>query len=199
MEFQSFGKIMRLSKPVVITEKLDGTNAQIYICGAEETGWEGTDQPFQDKYALGFKDGWAIYAGSRNRWITLENDNFGFALWVKQNQDELLKLGPGRHFGEWWGVGIQRGYGLHERRFSLFNVGKWTEGNKPKCCHIVPILTTIEDFTEGSVIATILNQLKDNGSYAAPGYMNPEGIIIYHTAAQVYFKKTFERDRGKYE
>ena len=55
MEFQSFGKIMRLSKPVVITEKLDGTNAQIYICGAEETGWEGTDQPFQDKYALGLK------------------------------------------------------------------------------------------------------------------------------------------------
>lgn len=36
-----------------------------------------------------------------------------------------------------------------------------------------------------------------NGSYASLGYMKPEGIVIYHTAANVMFKKTFENDEGK--
>ena len=34
-------------------------------------------------------------------------------------------LVPGRHFGEWWGSGIQRGYGLDEKTFSLFNAYRW--------------------------------------------------------------------------
>ena len=32
------------------------------------------------------------------------------------------------------------------------------------------------------------------GSVASPGCMRPEGIIIWHTAAQTYFKKTFDKD-----
>ena len=87
-------------------------------------------------------------------------DNHGFARWVSENAEELLKLGEGRHYGEWHGKGIQRGYGLEEKRFSLFNVTRWCLWNEesklisinpktkeekyqerlPKCCYLVPIL-----------------------------------------------------------
>src|SRR5512133_2019075 len=106
-EFQSFGKISRLSRDMVITEKIDGTNGCIYI---------GEDGEF--------------LVGSRTRWITPECDNHGFARWAYDHKDELvLGLGPGRHYGEWWGSGIQRGYDLPkgEKRFSLFNVHRWGE------------------------------------------------------------------------
>ena len=36
--------------------------------------------------------------------------------------------------------------------------------------------------------------LKLNGSYASPGFMSPEGIVIYHTQANFLFKKTFTKD-----
>jgi len=98
-EFKEFPKMARMSRDVIISEKIDGTNAQILIT------------PDGD-----------LFTGSRTRWITPADDNHGFARWAEGNRDELLKLGPGRHFGEWWGQGIQRGYGLKEKRLSLFNV-----------------------------------------------------------------------------
>jgi hypothetical protein len=95
-EFREFPKMARLSREIIITEKIDGTNAQIFI---------GEDGEF--------------LCGSRTRWITPENDNYGFAKWAYERKDDLIRdLGPGRHFGEWWGQGIQRGYGLKEKRFS---------------------------------------------------------------------------------
>ena len=103
-DFVAFPKIPRLSRRCVITEKIDGTNACIFI---------GEDGEF--------------LVGSRTRWITPENDNHGFARWAYEHKDELLGLGPGRHFGEWWGQGIQRGYGLKEKRFSLFNTSRWMD------------------------------------------------------------------------
>ena len=70
----------------------------------------------------------------------LGRDNYGFAAWATAHKDELIAgLGAGRHFGEWWGQGIQRKYGLAEKRWSLFNVSKWTEA-RPACCHVVPTL-----------------------------------------------------------
>jgi hypothetical protein len=115
-EFVPFPKMARLSREIIITEKLDGTNAQVFI------GEDGL-----------------IRAGSRTRWITPEDDNYGFARWVHNHADELRGLGPGRHFGEWWGQGIQRNYSLTEKRFSLFNVSRWGE-ERPACCHVVPVL-----------------------------------------------------------
>jgi hypothetical protein len=103
-EFQEFPKMPRRSRDVVITEKIDGTNACVFI---------GEDGEF--------------LAGSRTRWITPEDDNFGFSRWAHENKDDLLTLGPGRHFGEWWGSGIQRKYGLTEKRFSLFNTSRWVD------------------------------------------------------------------------
>lgn len=170
--FESFPKMARLSRECIITEKIDGTNAQIFITPDGE-----------------------FLVGSRNRWITPQADNYGFAGWAHVYKDELLKLGPGRHFGEWWGAGIQRNYGLKEKRFSLFNVERWGENGKetpPACCSVVPVLFRGE--FESICIQLALGNLVAHGSSAAPGFMNPEGIVIWHTAARIGFKKTIEND-----
>lgn len=188
--FAEFPKMARLSREVIITEKIDGTNAQILITPEGE-----------------------IKAGSRNRWITPQSDNFGFATWVEAHKEELLHLGPGRHFGEWWGSGIQRGYGLTkgEKRLSLFNVARWClHGEQPQviptsnplvekfqdvlppCVGLVPILYR-GIFSTGIADAVICD-LSETGSVAAPGFMNPEGIVVFHVAGNVGFKKTLEND-----
>ena len=175
-DFVGFSKIARLSREMVITEKIDGTNGCIFI---------GEDGEF--------------LVGSRSRWITPETDNHGFARWAYDHKGELMMLGPGRHFGEWWGSGIQRGYGLPkgEKRFSLFNVKRWGE-SRPECCHVVPVLYT-GNFDTSRVVET-MNLLTYSGSAAAPGFMKPEGVVIYHTTGNVLFKKTFEKDeKGKGE
>lgn len=168
VQFVEFPKMARLSREIVVTEKIDGTNAQIHITDAGE-----------------------MLVGSRTRWITPEADNFGFAAWAYQHRDELLQLGPGSHFGEWWGAGIQRRYGLSERRFSLFNVDRW-EQSRPSCCHVVPVLYRgVFDTFE---IETALERLKFTGSIAAPGFMKPEGVVVFHLAGRVGFKKTLDND-----
>jgi hypothetical protein len=170
MDFVEFPKMARLSREVIITEKIDGTNAQICITPEGE-----------------------FLVGSRTRWITPRDDNYGFAAWAYANKDELMKLGEGHHFGEWWGAGIQRKYGMAEKRFSLFNVSRWEDDAiRPACCHVVPQLTRGEFDTTTAKI--IIQMLREEGSKAAPGFMNPEGIVIYHTAAGVGFKKTLEKD-----
>ena len=170
-DFQAFPKMARFSREVIITEKLDGTNAQIFIDEFGET----------------------MRVGSRNRWISPEADNYGFARWAYENREELMKLGPGRHFGEWWGRGIQRGYGLNERRFSLFNVSRWSDDAvRPACCHVVPVL--YHGMLNDLVVHDALAHLEVGGSLAAPGFMNPEGVIIFHTAGNVGFKKTLKDD-----
>lgn len=190
-QFEEFPKIARLSRGCVITEKIDGTNAQVYI-----------------------DDAGGLFAGSRNRWITPQADNFGFAAWVEAHAEELRQLGSGRHFGEWWGSGIQRGYGLQkgEKRFSLFNVARWhvvggtpfeskpgdprlpskfsTEA--PACCSVVPVLYS-GPFDTDAINGT-LRALEASGSAAAPGFMRPEGVVVWHEAARVLFKKTLEKD-----
>jgi hypothetical protein len=39
-----------------------------------------------------------------------------------------------------------------------------------------------------------LEFLSSWGSLANTGYMNPEGIVVYHTAGNVMFKKTIKDD-----
>ncbi len=169
--FTPFPKIPRLKRTIVITEKIDGTNASILVP----------------------KDGGPLLAGSRNRWITPEADNAGFAKWVSANQEALREgLGFGHHYGEWWGAGIQRRYGLQEKRFSLFKVGRWKEA--PALCHIVPTLY-VGPWTEEAIEAA-LSRLRTEGSVAAPGFMDPEGIVIYHSASQGLYKVTVKNDES---
>lgn len=176
LKFEGFKKIPRWFREVVISEKIDGTNAQIMI---DEDG--------------------TVQAASKNRIITPADDNAGFARWVSENLEELRKLGPGRHYGEWWGKGIGRNYSQPVKRFSLFNSHRWGEMNRasklghdvvgwPKCCDVVPVLYRgiLESFT----VNAVLSNLKRDGSVAAPGFMRPEGLIIWHDAAKQYFKVT---------
>jgi len=178
--FQPFPKMARLSRGCVVTEKIDGTNAQVIVC----------------------EDG-RVLAASRTRMITPEDDNYGFARWVAEHEAELRDgLGVGRHYGEWWGCGIQRRYGLQEKRFSLFNTGRWIDAHDPQyqcgvtiapdCCHVVPVLW--QGIFDMSEIFAALADLAACGSHAAPGFMRPEGIVIYHAASRMYFKKTLEKD-----
>jgi len=191
--FETFPKMARLSRECVITEKIDGTNAQIFITEVLDEVANPNDIPL---VRVGSNGPW-IAAGSRTRWITPDNDNYGFAKWVQSNAEELVKLGQGRHFGEWWGGGIQRRYGLTEKHFSLFNVDRWGPDGKekpPECCLVVPTLYR-GLFTTGNVAWT-LQELAEKGSVASPGFMQPEGIVIWHTAARVMFKKTIVGDEG---
>ena len=189
-DFKEFPKIARLSRECTITEKIDGTNASITIT----------------------EDG-QFLTGRRTGYCTIQNDNYGFAAWANERKDELMKLGVGTHFGEWWGGGIQRGYGLPkgEKRFSLFNVIRWcTAGETPKriptgdpriekyqdvlpaCCGLVPVLYRGVFTTDACDSA--LWDLRDLGSVASPGFMDPEGIVVFHIAGSVGFKKTIHND-----
>ena len=175
LTFEKFPSIKRLKRNCVITEKIDGTNAQIVF---DEQG--------------------KILCGSRKRVITPEDDNYGFAKWAYDNKDELFTiLGEGRHYGEWWGSGIQRRYGLTgtDKRFSLFNSGRWHSKDLETVpqLYVVPILYAGEFTT--NVADTTMYQLKETGSIAADGYMNPEGVIVYHSQINQMFKITFEYDK----
>ncbi len=201
VEHQKFPKIPRLNRPIIITEKIDGTNAQVIVP-------EDPDAP--------------LWAGSRNRLLTPAADNYGFAVWVAEHEDELRQLGPGRHFGEWWGRGIQRNYDMVDRHFSLFNATRWfdprledrfpeefrTEFHErvevPSCCSVIPVLY-YGDYDPDS-IRYCLRMLDRHGSRAANRLLrhNPktetiqtaEGVVIFHIAANQLFKITIENDES---
>lgn len=170
-EFEEFQKIARLSRACVVTEKIDGTNAQ--ICITEDGGF---------------------FTGSRTRWITPDEDNYGFSRWAHEHREELMKLGLGRHYGEWWGLGIQRRYNLPEKRFSLFNVGRWRAPDAvlPSCVSLVPVL--YEGNWSDAAIMAALEDLRVHGSRASPGFMQPEGVVVFHAASRSLFKKTLLKD-----
>jgi hypothetical protein len=172
-EFKEFPKIARISRDCIITEKIDGTNAQVVI-----------------------QDGQVTAVGSRKRYLvqgSKQTDNFGFAAWVEQHKVELSSLGDGTHYGEWWGLGIQRGYNLFERRFSLFRTPKDLVA-LPSCVSVVPKL--YEGPFSTAMIDCIMQELENSGSKAAPGFMKPEGVVIFHKGSGTLFKKTFENDEA---
>lgn len=212
MIFKEFQKIARLNRDCFITEKIDGTNAQIAILRKEEI-YENfpdftataTREKFIEDFCLGIHpenphvedcDKLFMFAGSRTKWITpgKQTDNYGFAQWVKDNNQELFKLGEGKHFGEYWGQGIQRRYGLEEKRFSLFNAVRWSidPSLKPNCVHLVPVLY-IGKF-DNEKINEVLKKLETEGSVASPGFMNPEGIVVFHVASRNLYKVTIKDD-----
>lgn len=173
MKFKAFEKIPREDPfTVTITEKINGTNACIVI-----------------------EDNDIVTIQSRKRFITPENDNFGFASWVEGNKDELLKLGDGHHYGEWAGPGIQKNHhNLDKKTFFLFNTFKWNSENpnKPDCVSIVPVLYIGE--LNPATIEIHLQVLKDN----APEGVTPEGIVVYYHAFRKYTKHTIISPNGKW-
>lgn len=194
IEFVEFPKMARLARECIVTEKIDGTNACLFIGESGE-----------------------FLIGSRSQWITPERDNHGFARWAMEHREELVAgLGVGRHFGEWWGSGIQRGYGLAkgEKRLSLFNVTRWCRHDEepaqipggdpssppkfqqrlPACVGLVPVLA--RGMFSTLLVEDCMNVLRKCGSQAAPGFMRPEGVVVFHVAGSVGFKRTLEKDES---
>lgn len=179
INFEAYKKIPRLFRDCLVTEKIDGTNAQILV----------PEDPAEP-----------LMFGSRNRWVTPGKDNFGFAQWGWEHMKALRLLGPGRHYGEWWGHGIQRGYGLTERRFSLFTTRRWRENRDlpaglPDNVAMVPAL--YEGPFDEYCIRNCLGLLERQGSHAAHGFMKPEGVVIWHEGARQLFKVTLGDDGHK--
>lgn len=169
LEYPKFQKIKRLNRGCVITEKIDGTNALVFV------GEDGT-----------------VRAGQRTKWVPWPDgpDNHGFAQWVKAHEDELRKLGPGHHYGEWYGQGIQRTYGLTEKRFALF---RWPKSDfLPECCEMVPAL--YKGPFQMEAVKYCIAQLIVGGSKAVPGFMKPEGVVVWHEAIGFLAKVTCEND-----
>lgn len=173
-EFVAFPKITRHDHPVMITEKIDGTNG-----------------------CIAFDENGIIHVQSRNKIITpgKQTDNAGLARWAYDHSDELFDLlGPGYHYGEWWGQGIQRGYGRGCKCFSLFNAGRWADvdmviGDVP-VTH-VPVLAEGRAWSD-DLQMDVDDMLEDYGSFAAPGWSKPEGYMIWFRNG-MYLKRILDK------
>lgn len=206
--FEAWPKTPRYYRDIIVTEKIDGTNGAVCIERFPYGEFSGTSTPPEATLVVGKeldmlgspKDEYLVVAQSRKRIATPTNDNAGFAAWVWKNAATLVDdLGTGRHFGEWWGQGIQRNYGQRQKWFSLFNTSKW-DGvyfNTPDL-GVVPIL--YQGPHSQQAIEDCLTDLANDGSYC--GYSDlttewkgkAEGVCIYHTASNQVFKVTLEND-----
>ena len=168
-KFESFPDIKKLGTAVLfITQKIHGANAQVFIFQQED----GT---------LG------LACGSRSQWVSPGKDNFGFAQMVYANKQEFIdKLGPGRHYGEWAGSGINSGEGLKNKTFVLFDHWKYPpERPLPPNTVVVPVLYSGP--FDMSKVQECMDDLKANGSKLVPGFMRPEGVVaVSYTHLDVY-------------
>lgn len=189
-EFVSYPKIENINKlHMTITQKIHGTNAQVLI--------EKND----DETAILTTQSHSVKAGSRTRWLTPDDDNYGFARWVWANRDQLiLKLGVGRHYGEWCGKGINAGEGLSGKMLVLFDWWRYKDFEYypflMQDVRVVPILYQGK-FSHEAINAT-MEQLKIGGSRLTPDkwYMKPEGIVIDINGQK--FKKVFDEEEVKW-
>jgi hypothetical protein len=183
--FQAWPKTPRLNREIVVTEKIDGTNACVVV-----------------DHLTGL-----VFAQSRKKIIKPSQDNFGFARWVFENQDVLREaLGGGRHFGEWYGSGIQVGYGLTngEKRFMLFNAARWTTDSVRiaglDAIGVEAPTVLYQGPFSGEEIENCVQYLRDHGSQhrpwtAASGALGPaEGVCVFHTASRQVYKVMCEND-----
>lgn len=170
-------KIPHLYREVTITEKINGSNNAVHF---DESG--------------------NMAVQSRTRFITPDNDNQHFARWAEENKESLFAdLGVGIHFGEWWGYKIGPGYDCKpaERYFSLFNTRRWADSEfTTPDLRVVPVLFegTLKESTIGGIIHFWTDALRSEGSFAKPGFMRPEGIVIYHKDSDQMFKIFLEKD-----
>lgn len=181
-EFKAFPKIPHYKHlHCTVTQKIHGTNAAVVI----------TEVDIEGPSASTYK----VQAQSRTRFITPEDDNYGFAAWVRANQSALFNfLGPGTHYGEWAGPGINSGEGLTERTFVLFDYWRY-KGEPPSQVKLVPVLYN-GTFDPQKVTETT-DSLKSQGSRLAPGFMRPEGVVI--TVAGERFKLPFDDEEVKWK
>jgi hypothetical protein len=189
MEFKSFSKIESLRNVrMQITQKIHGTNAQIMIVPRDGEG------DYLDIVRVDDKE-YYVRAGSRTRWITPGDDNYGFAAFVHSNAEAIVRsLGPGQHFGEWAGLGINSGEGLTSKVFCLFDYWRYDKELPPQCV-LVPVL--YEGPFSLEKINEVMAELKTGGSKLSPGFMRPEGIVISFMGKRI--KKVFEAEESAWK
>lgn len=203
LEFEAWPKIPRLGNETVqVTEKIDGTNAAVIILPYISDHNPLIDAGQAKLVEYDKPDAMYTFATqSRKRfiWPGKQTDNAGFAGWAWENMHPLIDtLGFGRHFGEWYGSGIQHGYGLKEKRFALFNASRWADLKKDE--HKIDALEVVPVLYDGPVsfldgeqphfepVKFSIEALRRTGSLAVPGYMSPEGVIAYYRLARVSYK-----------
>lgn len=179
-DFKKWPSIQRLSSETCyITEKIDGTCGVIFV----------PDTP--DKPVL---------AGSRERWLTQSDgqppekgkDNFGFGAWVYERAESLRTLGPGLHYGEFHGKGIQRHYDLSDRRWASFEYWR-SDIAIPDVC-VVPLL--YEGEPTNGIWDSWVDHLRALGSTLYPGFTKPEGVVItFKNMNTAKFKRLCENDK----
>ena len=200
LEFKGWPKTPRLNRDMIITEKIDGTNAAVIVKALSD------DLNLTEVLAEGDANGkivdvngvtYVVGAQSRKRVVTPLSDNFGFASWVWLNAEALAgALGEGYHYGQWWGSGVQRGYGIQRGKkfFSLFNVHRYANidfvGLGLPDVALVPVLYQGPFSTE--TINNVLIGLKRSGSYLAD--WPSEGLVVFHSASGQIYKVLTEND-----
>ena len=178
-EFRKFAKIPRgQAEQITISEKMDGTNACVIVEKMEDT---------LQHYIGGVQ--------SKNRSLSLSDDNFGFCQWASERADDLSSgLGEGYHYGEWCGPGIQKNrHQLDKRRFYLFNAGRWAFS--PEHCRTVRVLYDgIPDNAPSQINVTMSRYGADCDLLG----LKPEGIVVWYHKTRRYEKYTFENQAGKW-
>ena len=205
IEFKKWPKTPRLFRDITITEKIDGTNAAVIIQHVPDgpSPKDYWDDNTMTALVSAQPEGWMqagdfiVAAQSRNRIITPTSDNAGFALWVWENAEKLVEiLGEGYHYGEWWGSGIQRGYGMEKgvKHFSLFNAHRHAGIYSRSGGLLDHVPTLYQGPFSTYIVNGVLDKLEHFGSTAAPGFKRPEGIVVYHSASKQVFKALLESD-----
>ena len=176
-DFHAFPEVEHICKTHMrITQKVHGSNCQIYIY--EEDGTK------------------KLKVGTKNRWLSLDDDNYGVCKFVHDNAEFFLQFSLGHHYGEWAGKGINSGEGMKERMLFLFSNPARYEG-----ITFHPNVTFVPEMYNGvldqSQIEYWMTFLKANGSFIVPGFMNVEGIIAEINGKR--YKKVFKKEESKWK
>lgn len=170
-EFVDFGKIARFRdtyNPVTISEKIDGSQG-----------------------GLNFDADGNLTVQSRKKVLDADNGD-GFFNWATENRESLFRdLGPGVHFGEWYGRKIQRTYGLDHKRFALFNAARFRDAEfETLNLETVPLLFhgVVGDLGVDLYVDAALDYLNHYGSAAVPGFRNYEGVVVFFTSNRTGYK-----------
>ena len=190
--FQAWPKTPRLNRDMIVTEKIDGTNAAVIVVPAPD-GFERGNTT-DDNVAVCVMTTHGLYlvaAQSRKRLVSpgKQTDNAGFAAWVRHEAGNLAEvLGEGYHYGEWWNAQAARqALAEGEKRFSLFNVNRYADVAFAQApgLDLVPVL--YEGPFSQARIEMLVAELREHGSKAHPG-IPAEGVIVFHKAAGHVYK-----------